>query len=73
MNKFFVFGILIFFFVYTIVFSTGIIPNKVNNFLMFLVAIGAIYFIVFRTDFRTSLRDHLKTKDEEKNLEKNNN
>ncbi len=70
MNKYLVFGILVFFLLYTILNLFVEIPKNVNNVLMLLVSIGAIYFIVFKTDFRSNLKDNLKEKSEEMKRQK---
>ena len=70
MNKYLVFGILVFFLLYTILNLFVEIPKNVNNVLMLLVSIGAIYFIVFKTDFRSNLKDNLNEKSEEMKRQK---
>ena len=70
MNKYLVFGILVFFLLYTILNLFVEIPKSFNNVLMLLVSIGAIYFIIFKTDFRANLKDNLKEKSEEMKRQK---
>lgn len=70
MNKYLVFGILVFFLLYTILNLFVEIPKNVNNILMLLVSIGAIYFIVFKTDFRSNLKENLNEKSEEMKRQK---
>ena len=70
MNNYLVFAILLFFLVYTVAGIFINIPKNINNFLMILVSIGAIYFIIFNTDFRANLKDNLKEKSEEMKRQK---
>ena len=70
MNKYLVFGILVSFLLYTILNLFVEIPKNVNNILMLLVSIGAIYFIVFKTDFRSNLKENLNEKSEEMKRQK---
>ena len=70
MNKYLVFGILVFFLLYTILNLFVEIPKNVNNVLMLLVSIGAIYFIVFKTDFRSNLKENLNEESEEMKRQK---
>jgi glucan phosphoethanolaminetransferase (alkaline phosphatase superfamily) len=65
MNKYLVFAILLFFLVYTVAGIFINIPKNINNFLMILVSIGAIYFIIFKTDFRENFKKNMKEKSEE--------
>ncbi len=70
MNKYLVFSILMFFLVYLVIGLFVEIPKNINNGLMLLASIGAVYFIVFKTDFRTNLKGHLKEKSDEREQEK---
>lgn len=59
-----------FFLIYLVVGLFVEIPKNINNGVMLLASIGAVYFIIFKTDFRSNMQRHLKDKSDEREQKK---